>query len=367
MPPDTNGDHIPNFTVVQFAGWGLSDTIRGIRYVERERAVDCTEALTDDVCYERYMDPEPVFTYDGDETVVVPSAVAMGAVSSSTKGVETWYVDMWGYNKQRLKVNRSHASILEVDPLRSALRSIVRKEVVHERFLYATTSVSKPEAYLRLAMHSPVDVLVTDTKGNRITVTGTTTAEEISNSYALTFGEGKYLGVPLDGSEYTVALTGTGEGRFTFELVEERQGTVFQKKTFTDVPVSTSSRAQLTLSTLSQIETLALDSDGDGTVDRIIYPDEYEKPVSFALLKEKVQALSTPAKRMLFYTLRRAEYFAEKEKTKKAVRTLRLFDTQVHFLTKKKLPVWMRISKKEAKEIQKISKALQKKLQGNKK
>ena len=251
--------------------------------------------------------------------------------------------------------------------MRSAIHHLIQKEEVHERYLHATTTpLYKPEAYLRLAVHSPVAISLTNTKGERVARIGTTTHTEVPNSYYLTLGEGKYLGVPLDGEEYTITLAGTGEGRFTFELVEEREGSTHTTRTFTDVPVTPYTRATLTLDTLEEgSDTLTLDEDGDGVADRTVYAQEYTPPASFSLLREKIAALHTKAKRMLLRRTHLAEWFAKRGRVKLAVRTLHTLDRQVKWLSTEKAPRKLRIPKDSAREIRAIIHELQEVLQSN--
>ncbi len=347
-PPDLNGDTKPDFTVVQIAGWGIQKTVKGIEYVEGKHTVPCEDGLTGP-CTETYLDPRPVWTSDGDGTVVLPSAVAMGEESDEGRGVETWYVDMYHYNKVLTNYSRDHASILEVDSLLDFLQDKIQKQTPDREYIYSDRSnLSTPDPYLRISMHSPATVSLQNPEGFVGINTSGNLEESIGNAYYLEFGEGKYLGAPLLGEEYTVKLQGTGEGTFTFILTEEKEGKVLKTKTFTDVPVTESTQSTLTFSSLEEVTKLDLDTNGDGVTDATVYGDER---VTFDDLKEEIDKLDTKGKKQLLQTVYLAERFSERGNVKVANLMLTILEKEVVFLSSKKQPLKMRIEKSDAERI----------------
>ncbi len=128
-------------SVIQIAGWGI-DTVKSVRY---SCGIFCNSLAT--------LDRDIETTLDGDETVVTPSAVWM---STSTANVERWWVDLEKHNTI-IRVNREHASILEVIELQNFIKSIFEGgRTVDGKILKAirptTTEVAKR---LRFTMHSP--------------------------------------------------------------------------------------------------------------------------------------------------------------------------------------------------------------------
>jgi hypothetical protein len=303
-----------------------------------------------------------LFTHEGDKTVVVPSAVAMGGVSDDDRGVETWYVDMYQYNLRN--PDRSHASILEIADIRNAILSTLRYAPTAGEYIHQSTEeLTVPDPQLRLAIHSPVAVRVRDVEGNEVGARledGVMQYDtEVPNSYYATFAESTYVGVPLDGEEYTVELVGTGEGSFTLELVEEKEGKVLSTRTFTDVPVSSTLRSSVVLESLEDVEVLSIDADGDGVVDASITPDELtSEPVTYAVLVQALSELNTPARHALIATARLSERFYTHNKARLAHVTLRLLEEQVTFWSSAKRPIKVRMSKEDSERIHEIIREL---------
>jgi pimeloyl-ACP methyl ester carboxylesterase len=358
--PDMDADGKPDFSVVQVAGWGVADTIKGIKYVKRQRKVDCPQgsdsSTPEALCYEEYVNPEPEFTYDGDGTVVVPSAIAL-------KGAETWFVNILEYNDRNK--DRNHASIFEIPSIRGVVHSVFQKQKISGDYLATSTDVFQaPKKYIHLSLHSPVDLRLLNDDGLFIS-TATTSSTTIPNAYYFTLAESKYLGAPFD-KPYTVELSGTGEGVFTLVFTEERDGVEYVSKTFLNIPVSTTTHATFTLQSVKDLNEIRLDTNGDGDPDTFVYP-EGEKKVTFASLREEIKKTHTPAKGVLLRTLKRAEFFAERGKTKKSLRALTFLKKEIRILSKKNIPVFLRISKSEKETLLYMINTLQKNLKNNKK
>ncbi|MEN9560926.1 MAG: hypothetical protein RIQ56_199, partial [Candidatus Parcubacteria bacterium] len=101
--------------VIQIAGWGVPTTLTGIDYSRSFHDGSLT------------VTPFPRFTIDGDGTVVTPSALWLPA----SEQVERYWVDLKAFNTEH-KVSTvfgfipfSHASILEVNPVRSFVTDLV--------------------------------------------------------------------------------------------------------------------------------------------------------------------------------------------------------------------------------------------------
>lgn len=265
--------------VVQIVGWGL-DTIRGIEYFVDE---DCTSSCI--------LDRKPIFTIDGDRTVVTPSADVMD--------VETFYIDLDDHNSFfRSLRDRGHADIMEVGTVQTLIKKIIQGDAGE---LPQFTTIEKPigdKSNLRISVHSPVEIHLYDSAGNH---TGpiqnqnsnlSLIEETIPNSYYLPFGEGVYVGLDTE-DEYTIELVGTDTGRFTLEIEEILNDEIVDTTTFKNVPVLSGSIAKLTTKTVSDTSALALDIEGDGTPDTMIEPSENVDPeTALSVLKKIVYSLN---------------------------------------------------------------------------
>jgi len=291
-------DPSENIRVVEVAGWGIKDTVKGIRYVgEAVGSSGSTSAIipigeSDGLCTGHEsgckLDIRPVLTTDGDGTVVLPSAIAMGD--------ETYFVDLYTYAEDHF-ISHSHASILEVQSLRDLIGNIIEEKEQPAQglsYLYQQESdlpKNDQDPYLRLSIHSPVDVSITDAVGNHVGISPNSTPdapfydEQVPNSYYLPFGEGVYLGVPVaTSSPYALELHGTGDGFFMLNVSEEVGDIVNTAQTFVHVPVTATTRATVALSSANSIGELALDQDGDGAPDVVVLSNESQADVTFGTL-----------------------------------------------------------------------------------
>ena len=297
--PDMDTDGNPDIRVVQIAGWGIPDTIKGYEYYTKYTPiVNCqtmgAACVAED--YKKMFAYKPIFTYEGDKTVVLPSAVAMDT--------ETYYVNLDEHNEY-LKRNREHASILEPPSVRVAIHNIIEGvSNVTSGLPYIATNtdgfeLNKNGTYIRLAMHSPVNVHVYDSEGNHVGVTEEGNIDElIPNSYYTTFGESAYLGIP-GGEEYTIVLEGTDTGTFTFEMTEEENGTTTET-VFTDVFVEEGAVAEMAMQHVSDITQLTFDTDNDGEADAIVLDDATEETTTYDTLRKRIEesTLSKAQKRL---------------------------------------------------------------------
>jgi pimeloyl-ACP methyl ester carboxylesterase len=267
--------------VVQIAGWGMPETIRAINYKKKETCVL-------GICVNPRFDAEPVFTYDGDGTVVLPSQIAMTT--------ETYFVDLHSHNAG-ITINRDHGSIFEVADVRTLAKNIVENKINPAQTLtFIKTNKNQLQKgdlgdLIRLSLHSPVKVDVYDKDGNHLGLVGNTTERQIINSYYLEFGEGKYIGFPLE-TGAIINLQGTGAGTFTLNFEQYQGDTQEGTQTFTDIPVTATTKAIILLNTLNDAKELALDQNGDGTIDSVIFTDENKETITFATLKSELQKLS---------------------------------------------------------------------------
>jgi len=280
--------------IIQIVGWGL-DTLRGIRYEEQTKQV-CNADFS--VCTnQKVLDPQPLFTRDGDKTVVIPSAAAMDA--------ETYYVNLPEHNKSinvggiGFRRNRDHSDILEAESVRDLLKTLLTGTVAQINYIYSTKpATSNPN--FQLSIHSPVTIDVYDEFGNHTGLVPNPDPtsdiqlieENVPNSYYLQLGEGKYLNLE-GGGTYTIKLHATGGGVFSF-YINKQIGSDYAQEvvSYENVPINPTSIAELEIRQDGEASPLSLDVDGNGTPDITLGGDEaLDIPSMLSAIKEITNGL----------------------------------------------------------------------------
>ncbi len=278
--------------VIEVAGWGLR-TVASFQYYPK--FTGCLSTGLGVGCNNVYMlDQEPEFTIDGDGTVIGPSAQYMSFLGKAEK----YWVDLPTHNRdlRRLRRNREHKDILEVDSLNNLINSVIEnKEIVLDNVLRDTMPVYTGDL-LRISVHSPVSMDAYDSEGNHTGKICPPTSdfcyieEGIVNSSYLEFGEGKYINLPE--SEFgEVRLQGTGIGTFTYESEKVSPDGAVEISRFVDIPVTTQTQAKIVLNQNNTPE-LKLDVTGDGMSDFTILPKNSFDPVTYLqIMKATVNSL----------------------------------------------------------------------------
>lgn len=276
--------------VIEVAGWGL-DTVAGFNYYSKFTGCKNTEIS----CKDGYiLDSRPIFTIDGDKTVVVPSAHYMEG-----DNIEKYWVDIQEYNSQLpfgLRKDRDHSSVFEVGPLNTLVISVLKKDEV---FLGPVVKNSMPlyqDNLLRLSIHSPVKIGAYDSQGN---FTGKICPENsdfcyieenIVNSSYLEFGEGKYLNLPEEELD-KVILEGTDIGVFTFEIEKVLPDQTYENYFFKNIPVTPEMKGEFVINQLNELE-LKIDVEGDGEFDfQINSQNDFDPILYLEIIKKTVQNL----------------------------------------------------------------------------
>jgi pimeloyl-ACP methyl ester carboxylesterase len=255
---------------IQIAGWGL-DTIRGIEYVEKQKASCDLPALVPVCTKVDDFTPiyEPKFTVDGDAVVTTPSALTL----PSSANVKRYWVDLF-------ESKRNHSNILEYDSLRTFLSQIVlRTENTSSLPKYISSSRpishSKDKSRIRMALYSPLDVSITNTSGNR---TGKTTVEQNGQTYEsfeegipgstyYQFADRKYVSFP-EGTPVAIHLDGYDAGSYTLKFQEvavtASSEEIVRQTTFEDLPVTIGTTVDLSVPKegLAGLSTLRADMNG---------------------------------------------------------------------------------------------------------
>lgn len=339
--------------VVQIAGWGL-DTVRGVKYDDCDIPF-CPDKLSN-------LDRSLIMTQDGDETVVVPSAVEMG------DNAEDYYLNVKEYNeKERIIINVKHAYIMEIEQLQSFIKNIIQNNKTLTEYI----TVEKPEVKdedkrLRFRLHSPVKVDLYDEKGNHTGLVENLNPlsdlefyeEQIPNSYYIESGEKKYAGT----GDYTINIKLTGEdlGIFTFEIDQVAGDKVAKNTTFANIPTMKDMRAELAVS--ETVSAMEIDVDGDGQIDATIQAGEEVKKGEMLDIFQKIISsldIAKTVKDRLTNKIDNALKQAEKGNSASANAMLENVKQQIETFSREQTPIKFRILKEEAEKLIKIIERIQ--------
>lgn len=303
--------------VIQIAGWGL-DTLRGIRYAEQEKT-SCNADLS--ACSKvMALDPQPLFTEDGDKTVVIPSATAMGG--------QKFYVNLPDYNHEGIlnqRRNREHADILEVSVVQELIGKIIKNDTspLPDHITSMQPLPNDVNKKLRIRVHSPVSLDLYDTEGNHTGLLQNPNLdsdirlfeENIPNSYYLEMGEGKYAG--RDTLTTTrIVLKGQSLGTFTLEIDEVSGATTTGTLRFKDIPITASSTITMDIQTIASTTPLQIDINGDGVVDFTLSSSTpTDSNISLEMLARIIQDMDikSPFKKELTKDIERIQKHLKKE------------------------------------------------------
>lgn len=288
-----------NIRVIEVAGWGL-DTIASFEYYP----VPCGNSTLNCVFT---MDERPRFTYDGDGTVVVPSA----HYTNFLGGAEKYWVDLPEHNAElgSFRRNREHKDILEIDQLNNLVKSVISKQdIIFDTILKNTTPVDTKNR-LRLSIHSPVTLDAYDAEGNHTGKICPTNSdfcyaeENIANSSYMEFGEGKYLNLPEDKAK-SIKLQGIDVGTFTYESEKVLPNGTSSTLSFVDIPVTTQTQAEI-VSSPAGTPQLKLDVTGDGVTDFTLAPSSTFDPITYLnIMKATIDSLDIPQARIRAFDTR---------------------------------------------------------------
>jgi hypothetical protein len=309
--------------VIQIAGWGI-DTISGFEY---ETSKPCPLPTTMGCTGKYILDERPIFTSDGDKTVVSPSALAMSG--------EKWYIDVNRYNIG-FTLDRDHHDLLEVNPIINLISSIIKNEDYSKIKYTSTTTPIDNSNRLRLSVHSPVDIDSYDNFGNHTgkvcqnNFSSCYIEEGIPNSSYYEFGEGKYINIPETNLK-NITLEGNGIGTFTFEADIVHPDNSKSSFRFVDIPVTTLSKGEVNINQNS-IPLLKLDVSGDGIADFAIEPSNDFDPIMYLqIMKSTINTLDISRNKKLEFNKKIDNIIKslQKNKSKKALETINKFKYEI--------------------------------------
>ncbi len=246
----------------EIAGWGIPTTVSGVEYYKDDGQIKIN----------------PIWTIDGDATVVTPSALWSGGATSTR-----YWVDLKQYNKDHrigtfggfLPLN--HPNILEVDELQTTIKNIILATSTDSLPEYISTSTpiaGANDTRLIYALHSPLTLDIYDDLGNHTGISTSTNKleEQIPGTYYIQLGEVKYI-FTNTGSPLHVSMSGYDTGMFTFSISQMQGDNVVSKVEFKDVPSTPTTRVSMTVENdINTLSDLRVDSLGSGIADIILKP-----------------------------------------------------------------------------------------------
>jgi Tol biopolymer transport system component/pimeloyl-ACP methyl ester carboxylesterase len=189
---------------------------------------------------------------DGDLDVVTPSASLNFAARPAN--VRAFYAS-----------GKTHAQLTLREGLPITLALLRGQDPVSASLVAAQPG---PPTGILVDVHSPVHVIASDGQGRRLGFDGSNAIGEIPVAALNRIGDAEFLTLPY-GSTYTVQLRGYALGDSLLR-VRALDGSTARQYVFAHVPVRTTSVGSLTISGTGLPTSLALDLDGDGSVDRTI-------------------------------------------------------------------------------------------------
>lgn len=247
---------------IQVGGWGEA-TLKIIKYVVRNGKYSV----------------KPVYTTEGDSTVVLPSALWM---SGANDNVERWWVDLKVYNKNNTK--RDHKNLLEIENLQGFIENRIRDNdgVINyedeENIVINNPSLLQREIKdkrLAFTLHSPLTLGVYDEEGRYTGINKDgEIIEEVEGAEFRQIGEVKYLSIPK-GIKYTLVLEGYEEGDYALDIEDMKGEDVLLSKVYEYLKTTPETKVIIEIEAGSKAEDLILqiDYENDGEIDEI-YPKE---------------------------------------------------------------------------------------------
>lgn len=290
--------------VVQIAGWGIP-TVKGVLYQNEH-------------LFPNY---RPLFTAEGDKTVVYPSAI-------SSIG-ESYFVNLSLYNKNESE-NAQHRSLLSTVPIQNLISKILLQTPISGDYISNTKPpITEAETELVVSTHSPVVLGAYDSLGNYTGVNPGQdpnaavwlTSEGIPGSTFLTSGDSQYLFLPQGGT-YNFVFTGTDTGSTTVAVEQSVADVTNPVAQYSDIPVVVGTVGTFTISQSAPIPDISVDINGDSQPDAVVTADGHELTLQQLLdaLRTQIGALTIKdkVKANLLKKVDTIQKKVEKQKVKKA-------------------------------------------------
>lgn len=234
--------------VYEVVGTGLP-TIVGFEYQEYGCSTNAACILTS------YLKPHPIFLNTGDATVVAGSA----------QGYEgekvTAFVDLVNEGEEIFVQEKQHADLTESAAVQTFIDSVIR-------YPYVTDAIQVPEfsrvrsEYTIVGVHSPVTPSIVTPQGQRIDRDN----RDIIGAQYVELGGSVYLIIPNSLQNYTIELSGDGDGVYTLTIEQLSQDN--ETTSLARITASSSPQLQAAIEVLGgNFGNLFSDNNGDGEFD----------------------------------------------------------------------------------------------------
>lgn len=319
--------------IYEIVGTGIP-TIKSIEY----RAFPCYVVIC---AFGSYIKPYPVFSNDGDETVMAISAGGYEGDKVMAK------IDLFLEGEQFFVRQRKHSDLTESLTVQNFIDSIIRFPYLSESLVVPPDFTEVSTKYTVIGAHSPVAVVVTDDVGRQVKRNGNSVQEDIPGSQYVELGGSTYFILPEDAS-YNVDIRGTDVGVYSLTIDSLDGNTQSNLYTYLGASTTPNMRASFDVST-SGFSNIKTDSDGDGVFEleqnlngEVVSPISY----SYTDLRATILDLTLPkaAKNVLLVQVALAERFSKSSDTKPQHRRLELMvlstieDTIKLYMKKKLIP-----------------------------
>ena len=267
----------------------------------------------------------PLFSCDGDKTVVSASAVDYGTRAQ--------YLDLSAYQKDTGS-DSVHFNMMENPEVVGLISNIVEGTTMSTPHISSTKPSLDDCKFKLIGTHSPVDLDVYDLQGRHVGINSNSTDAftlidtEIPGSDFIQIGDEKYAIVP-DMGTYTIKIDGTGNGLFTLDIASQINTEVTSYQAYADLPVTTNLIAQVSLDTATtSLAPLKIDEDGNGTFDQEVLPNTGASPLSYLMVLRATiidMQLTPKLEKLLLMTIDRIALQLKKGKIDKATERMQKF------------------------------------------
>ena len=248
--------------VTEIAGWGVPTTLSGVEYFKEDGEIKL----------------DPIYTIDGDGTVVTPSALWSNGVVMNKYWVnqglwntEHLHQTLWGL------LSKEHKNILEMNEVQTLINNIILATSTNSLPAYISTStpmVGANDTRLIYTLHSPLTLNIYDSLGNHTGISTTTDKleEQIPGTYFIQYGDVKYIFTNTN-EQINISMAGYDTGTFTFSVSQKQGDNTVSTVTFKDIPTTSSTRVSMTApGDINTLSDLNIDTDGNGSIDIVLKP-----------------------------------------------------------------------------------------------
>jgi hypothetical protein len=263
----------PGVRVMQIAGWGL-ETTKAIHYAEKS-VVKCSFIFTCKSITKVRRELSTVI--DGDNTVVIPSQIAMPQVA-------TYYLNLFNSNQVRQETH-GHADITEMNAFQQLFPLLLGTTTPKVLPEYVTQTIPEQDAHrqgMRIHISGPASMVATDTQGRQAGSHESPNSEisvvtnHIPNSSYKQVGDDTYFSI-TNGSPVTVLIqaniAATTTDTVTIQIATSTGNVQSTPSTYGDIPVTASTTATVILTPgATTTPPVFVDTNGNGSTTIQIQP-----------------------------------------------------------------------------------------------